>query len=772
MRAADGNTEISLDPEGLKLNYEQWNVAAENLLRFGKNGIYANNFDLTNEGGSIRMQSQSEAANAPLDVTLENFKIETLTNMIQKDEMKFAGTINGNAELRNLTQNPVFTSELNITDFRVANDTVGNIKINVDNITANTYTADVAITGNGNIVNLDGTYQAASQSFNLNLDMQKLNMTSVQAFMAGELKESDGYLSGQFKITGTPSLPNVRGNLNFNDVAFRVTQLNSYFKNINETITVNERGIVLDNFTVTDENSNELIVNGTVATTDFKDYGFNLTVDAENFRAMNSTAKDNDLYYGNLFIDANLRIKGNVDNPVIDGKLKINEDTKFTVVLPQQDPRIADREGIVEFIDQDNLEIKQRLAMEKEFNNSAFKGMDVSVAIEIDKEAEMNLIIDKGNGDFLQLKGEAQLTGGIDPSGKTSLTGRYEFTEGAYQMTFNLIKRKFEIEKGSYILWTGEPTDASLNITAVYKTETAPIDLLDQQLAGVSASERNTYKQRIPIHTLLKINGELLKPELTFDIIVPEGNYAVSSKIIDATNSKLAELRQQPNELNKQVFALLLLNRFIGENPFASEAGGDSAESIARQSVSKILSQQLNNLAGDLVKGFELNFDLESTDDYTTGEQQNRTDLNVGVSKQLLNDRLKVTVGSSFGLEGPQQANEESTNIAGDVSLDYQLTRDGRYLVRAYRKNDYQVALQGQVVETGVAFIITMDYNKFRELFHRSEEEKEMIRREKENKKRRSEEQKAKENKEHNPGGNDDLPPNTTPGEKSTTDEK
>jgi hypothetical protein len=37
---------------------------------------------------------------------------------------------------------------------------------------------------------------------------------------------------------------------------------------------------------------------------------------------------------------------------------------------------------------------------------------------------------------------------------------------------------------------------------------------------------------------------------------------------------KLTQLRQQPDELNKQVFALLLLNRFIGENPFASESGG------------------------------------------------------------------------------------------------------------------------------------------------------------------------------------------------------
>jgi hypothetical protein len=70
------------------------------------------------------------------------------------------------------------------------------------------------------------------------------------------------------------------------------------------------------------------------------------------------------------------------------------------------------------------------------------------------------------------------------------------------------------------------------------------------------------------------------------------------------------------------------------------------------ESASKILSQQLNNLAGDLISGVELNFDLVSSD-YTTGQLENKTDLNVGISKKLLNDRLKVTVGSSFGLEGP-----------------------------------------------------------------------------------------------------------------------
>ena len=189
----------------------------------------------------------------------------------------------------------------------------------------------------------------------------------------------------------------------------------------------------------------------------------------------------------------------------------------------------------------------------------------------------------------------------------------------------------------------------------------------------------------------------------------------------------MAQLRQEPDELNKQVFALLLLNRFIGENPFSTESGGITASSLARESVSKVLSQQLNNLAADLINGVELDFNLDTSQDYTTGTEENRTELNVGLSKKLLNDRLKVTVGSSFGIEGEKLENQQANNIAGDIAAEYQISKDGRYKIRAYRKNKYQVALQGQVIETGVGFIITIDYNKFREIFHRKsvEESKE-----------------------------------------------
>jgi len=723
LKSNNGNFELTLKDNPL-LNYETWTISPDNALRFGKDGINAQRFVLQKENSSITLHSQSEAPNAPLSADFKDFKIETITSILQKNTLVMSGNINGNALFRNLDKpTPVFVADMQVSDFTFNQSPVGNLAIKVDNETAGTYRADIALTGQDNDVKLKGTYGSDS-SMNMNLDIAKLNLKSVEGFTMGNILESSGYFTGNFKIGGTMKAPQPAGELQFHDIAFRSKETGSYYKSMNDKLTVSQNGIAFDNFTIKDEDNNELVINGNLATTNYSDYGFDLTINADNFRAVNSKERDNDLYYGQLYLNSRLTVNGDFSKPVIGGRIKINKDTKFTVVLPQSDPSIVEREGIVEFIDQDNPEFSKTVKVNDTISKSRFRGINALVNIEIDKEAELSLIIDKGNGDYLKLRGEARLTGGMNESGNTTLTGRYEFTEGTYEMTFNLLKRKFEIKEGSYIVWTGSPTTADVNVTAVYKTEAPPIDLVGDQLGDVTPAVRNTYKQRIPFETNLIMKGALLKPEISFDIVLPEGNNMVSTEIINNTQTKLAQIRQQPSELNKQVFALLLLNRFVGENPFASESGGATAETLARQSASKILSQQLNNLAGDLIQGVELDFDLESTEDYTSGARQNRTDLNVGVSKRLLDDRLKVTVGSSFGLEGQQQANQQQNNFAGDLSAEYQLSKDGRYRLRAYRKNQYQVALQGQVVETGVAFTITMSYNKFRELFHRTRAEK------------------------------------------------
>ena len=142
------------------------------------------------------------------------------------------------------------------------------------------------------------------------------------------------------------------------------------------------------------------------------------------------------------------------------------------------------------------------------------------------------------------------------------------------------------------------------------------------------------------------------------------------------------------------------------------------------QSASRLLSEQLNKLTSNLVPGVDVNMDLATMQDYTTGTAQNRTDLNVGLTKRLFNDRLNVTVGSDFQLQGPTKTSQQQNSLAGNISINYKLTKDGRFEIRVYRKNDYTGQLEGYVIETGIGFIVSVDYNKFNQIFKTKEERK------------------------------------------------
>jgi len=397
---------------------------------------------------------------------------------------------------------------------------------------------------------------------------------------------------------------------------------------------------------------------------------------------------------------------------VAEASIKVNKETDFSMILPSEDPEVQQRQGIVVFIDKDHPDTTKQLTIYDSLSQSEIKGIDVNATIETDSSAKLTLIIDERSGDALTMQGNAHLSGGMDKSGKISLTGNYMLTHGSYQVSLSVLKKKFEIQPGSLITWTGDPMSAIIDIKAVYNVKTAPIDLVQQQL---TAQESVRFKQQLPFQVMLNMKGELLKPVITFDIVLPEAELSQWPEV----NQKLEQVRTDESEMNKQVFALLLLNHFVQENPFQSAAGGTSVQDMGVQSVSRLLSNQLNQLAASLIKGVDINFDINSEKDYSTGVEQNRTDVNVSVSKKLLNDRLVVNVGSNVTSQGSASSviATQNSSITGNFSIDYKLSKNGKYMVRAYRQNDTQEIIEGQVIETGVSFILTLDYDQFRELF-------------------------------------------------------
>jgi hypothetical protein len=538
---------------------------------------------------------------------------------------------------------------------------------------------------------------------------------SIEGFSFGSIRNGSGNLSGQLKITGTTSAPVVRGDVHFNKVGFNVATLNSYFTMPNESITFNNDGVLFNDFTLVDSLGNKAVVRGTLYTKTFTDYDFGIDITANNFRVVNSTAENNKLYYGKLFVDANIKIRGDINTPVVDATLSVNPKTDLTIVLPSNDPGVQDRKGVVEFIDPNGPKLDSILLAKQldSLRKADLNGLDVTATVNIIKEANFNIVVDSRNGDVVHIKGSGQLSGGIDPSGKVNLTGTYTVASGSYDLAYATVNRKFYFKPGSTITWTGDPTSANINLTAVYIANVPPIDLVNDQLGG--SDNATMYKQKLPFNIDLNLKNQLMKPDISFDIILPDSSYTVSQDVVNTVDARLSQIRQDPNEMNKQVLGVLVLGHFIGDNPLQSLGGNAGLQGAVRNSVSSLLSDQLNKLAGS-VGGVQLTFGVTSGADYSSGTQQNRTDLNVGLSKQFLNDRVTVTVGNNFELEGQNQPGQKSANIAGNVSVNYKLTKDGRYMVRIYRRDQY-IVIQGQVVETGIGFALTYDYNKFMELF-------------------------------------------------------
>lgn len=720
----DNALALSLKPD-LLLDRQKWQVDEDNRIHIHNGGPDTAHIRLSYNDQSIAIRTNPDSSSAnsklpTLETNIKNFKLSTITALLAADTLLANGLLNAQATVRNLDQSPLINSKLTIDSLTFRSSTLGTLKAEVTTPQAGQYSLDMSLQGNDNDLQVKGTYDS---TINATVDINQLNMKSLESFTFGNMNRMHGTADGHFNITGTTANPKATGNLHFNDAGGTITYVGASITMPDENIVLDEKGVQFNSFVIADSLQNELILDGRINTKDYANFNFNLNINSDNFMILGKQVDPQQMYYGPAFVDTRIKIRGNLDLPRVDAYVKLRDKSNVTVTLPSEEPGVANREGVIVFVDKDNPLDSSLIKMvdSTKLENPRLKGINFSGNAEITPQSTIRIIIDPVNGDFVEAKGTASINATLDASSKMSLTGRYEISEGKYEMSLNqLIKRSFSIEKGSAITFSGDATDADLDITAKYTVNAQAADLVSDQLTNLSQTDRNKYKQKLPFYVYLHIKGNLLKPDISFELDMPETEQNAFS---GSVYNRIKQINQIPSELNKQVMGLLVLNSFIPEDPMAGEGSGDyGVSNMARQSVSKILSQQLNNLAGNLIKGVDLNFDLESDEDYSTGSAQQTTNLKVGASKSLFNDRLSVSIGSNVMLEGESQANPSS--LVGDVSVEYKLTRDGRYRVRVYQRQDNTTVIEGQVVETGVAFALIMDYDNFREIFQRAKKEK------------------------------------------------
>ncbi|MHC2992545.1 hypothetical protein OB13_13490 [Pontibacter sp. HJ8] len=741
---------FSFNPEQLVINKEAWSVPEDNYLQFDTNLLYAHNIRLERNGSFLSLNSTGPVTpKAPLHVEFGNFEIAYLMESFQQQDSLISGVINGTATLTNLMAGaPAFTSDLTVENFAYTGIPVGNIALQASSAAGNRYNLDASLTGNGNQVVIDGFYEAQPNASLLNLtaNIVNLNMASLGGFTQGMVEDLDGSASGKLRITGTLDDPSILGRLDFNQAQFNLSMLNSLYTLKDEQIDFNEQGLSMSNFTLTDSLGNNLEINGNILTQDYIAYTFDLKATTDRFLAMNSTAQDNDLFYGSVLMAADADITGTMVVPVIDARVRILDETNFTAVIPAAEVAAAEREGVVEFVNLNDsltaiLREKQEVAPP-----TGFVGAEIDAAITVTDATTITIVIDPTTGDNLVVRGNASpLFIGINPNGQINMSGRYEITEGKYSMDFyDLVSRELELAPGSYIAWTGDPLQADMQVTAIYHVEAAPMELVQSQLGGMEQAAQSSYRNAMPFEVYVELSGEMLTPEISFDIQLPEQQRGSMGGEVE---SRLIALRQDEAELNKQVFALLVLGRFLAPDPLASSGGGLGA--TARNSLGQVMSDQLNQLTNRYAAGLGLELGVSSYEDYSSGSAEGRTDLNVALRQQFLNDRLTVRVGTDIGLEGQSEAQKKVSGFGGDVSVEYTLTSDGRLRVRGFQRNQYEGFLEGDVRATGVALVFVREYDNFSDLF-RSLESREARKQERrlEEAKKLSETDKRKEEQE------------------------
>jgi translocation and assembly module TamB len=723
LQSIDNQYNVRLKKGGLLLNYTPWQVDSTGYIGYGKAGLLIRNFNIANGQQRLAINSTTTVPNGPINITTDSLDIKNFVSLFSPDSTLASGKIDGKILLSNYMVTPSFTGDVTIKKFRFQKKEIGDLVVNVFNETANKITAKATLLSKNNDLLLTGNYYLKTKnSLDLDLVINKLGAETIEAFSFGQLRRAKGMMKGQATIKGEMTNPEIKGNLNFDKVAFDVSQLGSRYLIDNQSLVFDNQTIRFNQFVVSDTLNQPLKVNGTVVLTNLPLIKYDLKVDAKNFMLVNSTRKDNDFFYGKAFVDANLTLQGISEKAKIEGDIKVKENSKLSVIIPNLD-EISSSEGVVVFVNRKNPpsdSTKKDSSNTDRFVNNFVS--EITLDIQADDKSEFTIIVDEINGDNLKVKGNARLNAGVN-AGKAYIFGTYDLTEGNYGLTYEVLKRQFIIQKGSNIIWTGDPMNADVNITAIYKTNTSPIDLMSSE-TGI---DQAIYRQKMSFDVLLTMQGKLSKPDPSFKIEVSkEQNLTVAQNVIESVTAKLKTLNEgtqngDKSSIDKQVFALLILNRFFSEksSDFFSggTGGGINAEAFARQSVSKLLSNQLDQFASDLIKGVDLDINLASSQDYFNGQASKRTDLSLGLSKVFFNDKIEVKVGRNFELENTSKVTRNPSEVFDNLTVNYKLTNDGRYLFKAYRKNQFQSVLEGFIVETGVGFTVTMEYGKFKEVF-------------------------------------------------------
>lgn len=656
----------------------------------------------------------SEDPEASLNFLSSGFDLQTITDFYPV-EQNLEGIFSVDISLQSLYERPEVVFSARLDNFVLDGYSYGTILAkgtymdSLEQVSLNsylyqpdeaseTYRADTILTLSG-LVNLGEPQEALDLHLHTPLGIP---LAFMEPFVAGELEQFQGRVRlASFNVTGPLNEPRIDGTGYFDGSSFVVDYFKTRYTFTGELLFDNER-VLLEKVEVEDLNHNKAQLFGSIRHRGLQDFTFNLQLSsAPNFLVMNTARRDNDSFYGTVRLNQALAsVNGNLN------ELKVQAISSFApgskLVLPVSDVSEFQKPAFIVFSDEDQTDPQLDRVQ------ANLSGVNMSLTALTGEDLEVELIFDERIGDRIRARGNGAITLDIDPEGNFTMQGDYEISQGEYLFTSEyLINKLFKVQPGSKISWNGDPYQAEINIEAYYP--------LYADINQLYPSESNTGSNRTLVHVVMRLRGELLKPDVELAIRLPN----INQQSVDQLASLLQSIQDDEQQLNNQIFSLILFNRFV---PIGTGGLGDNTAGTAISTgLSELFSSRLNYWISQATND-RLNVGVNAA---------STQEVNLLLSAKLFNDRVKI---ERDGILFNNQAETilSTQDIIGNVSLEIRLNDpDGsnpnqqkpELVFAVFNRESLQIDGGVQnIYQTGAGLIYKRDFDHISDILKKKQE--------------------------------------------------
>jgi hypothetical protein len=714
LRTIDNIRELRVQ-ENLVLNNEEWTIHGDNVLRFPDDGPTADNFVMSRGEQQVELTTPPER----LVIDFTRFQLTTITDLVSTLDTVplIAGVLDGTVSLPRSDQ-ALLRADLSIADLHALGTEIGLLTISAEETASDRYAARARLQHEVNRFDLTASIDTREEqkAMDVDGDLAFEDLRFLKPFVSDYLYKLEGGLDGTMRIRQRGDDLAMNGELTFENAGIGLIMTGATYRLPDETVTFDNKGIHFDAFNLVDSAGNRFQLDGNIDHAAAGGPELKLRLRTDRFQFVNSTYEDNQSFYGDLYTAMDLRINGSFTEPSVDGLISILEGTYMSIVLPGGGVEMISHEGIVVFTDDyaslDTLVTRSDGEILQDSLQAQMPGIDLDLNIKIAPEATFAIVMNPVTGDAATVSAEADLNFRFGGGRDMFLSGPLTIQGGGYTLNFyGLVRKEFELVKGGTVLWDGEPTKARLDIQARLIANTAPYPLVANAAVGMSDAERNRLQARLPFEVLIGVGGNIEDPRIDFGLDLPR----MIRNSYPQVDTRLQQLSQPAfeEELNRQVFAVLVLNTFIMDDPGSSPGGGRSlAGTAARNSVNQILSDQLNKLAGNYLGGVDISVGVQTYDQAHGDQAYQRTTVDYQLSKRVLDDRLTFEVGGSVGVdEQATDVSAASSTRRAQYAIMYDLTPDGRYRLRGFHENAFDL-YDGEITRSGLAILYTKEFEE------------------------------------------------------------